>query len=86
MPGSSVYDTIAATYVDSWAQATADGTAIAYPGNPSGDTRGGRIDYVYYSRGTDVLALQSVQVFDVRNANGVMPSDHRPLLSIFTVK
>jgi hypothetical protein len=25
-------------------------------------------------------------VFDTRDANGVMPSDHRPLLSTFTVK
>ena len=74
------------TYVDSWAQAQADGTAVAYPGNTAGNTRNSRIDYIYYSKGATVLQLKSSQVFDVRDSNGVMPSDHRPVMSVFTVK
>lgn len=75
-----------ATYVDSWAQAQSDGTAIAYPGNTEGNTRNTRLDYIYYSKGATTLKLISSQVFDVREADGVMPSDHRPVLSIFAVK
>ena len=33
------------TYYDSWAEAQADGTAVAYAGNTAGNTRNGRIDY-----------------------------------------
>ena len=75
-----------AAYVDSWAQAQSEGTAIAYPGNTAGNTRHTRLDYIYYSKGSSGLTLVSSQVFDVTDAHGVMPSDHRPVLSIFTVK
>ena len=34
---------------------------------------------IYYSKGATALKLVSSQVFDVRDANGVMPSDHRPV-------
>jgi endonuclease/exonuclease/phosphatase (EEP) superfamily protein YafD len=73
-------------YVDSWAQAQRDGTAIAYADNPDGRTRHTRLDYIYYSKGATALKLVSSQVFDVRDANGVMPSDHRPVLSVFTFR
>jgi endonuclease/exonuclease/phosphatase family metal-dependent hydrolase len=85
-PSTTENTTMKATYVDSWAQAQTDGTAVAYPGNTAGNTRKSRIDYIYYSKGATVLKLVSSQVFDVRDANGVMPSDHRPVLSTFTVK
>jgi len=85
-PGSTENSTMTATYVDSWAQAQANGTAVAYAGNTAGNTRNSRIDYIYYSKGATALKLQSSQVFDVRDANGVMPSDHRPVMSIFAVK
>jgi endonuclease/exonuclease/phosphatase family metal-dependent hydrolase len=78
--------TMIKTYYDSWAEAQADGTAIAYAGNTAGNTRNGRIDFIYYSRTATNLALKSSQVYDTRDANGVMPSDHRPLMSVFTVK
>jgi endonuclease/exonuclease/phosphatase family metal-dependent hydrolase len=84
-PGSTENATMKATYYDSWAEAQADGTAVAYPGNTAGNTRNSRIDYIYYSKTATHLTLKSSQVFDVRDANGVMPSDHRPILSIFTV-
>jgi len=85
-PGSTENATMKLTYYDSWAEAQADGTAVAYPGNTAGNTRNSRIDYIYYSKTASYLTLKSSQVFDVRDANGVMPSDHRPILSIFTVK
>jgi endonuclease/exonuclease/phosphatase family metal-dependent hydrolase len=85
-PDTTESATMRPTYVDSWAQAQSDGTAIAYPDNPTGKTRNTRLDYIYYSKGATALKLVSSQVFDVRDANGVMPSDHRPLLSIFTVR
>jgi endonuclease/exonuclease/phosphatase family metal-dependent hydrolase len=85
-PSTTENTTMKATYIDSWAQAQADGTAVAYPGNTAGNTRNSRIDYIYYSKGATVLKLVSSQVFDVRDANGVMPSDHRPVMSTFTIK
>ena len=85
-PGSIENATMKTTYVDSWAQAQSDGTAVAYADNPAGNTRRSRIDYIYYSKGATSLKLVSSQVFDVRDANGVMPSDHKPLLSVFTIR
>jgi exonuclease III len=61
--------------------AASKGTAIAFSGN-TGETKKGRIDYIYYSKGSK-LAVKSSQVYDTRDANGVMPSDHRPVLTTF---
>jgi endonuclease/exonuclease/phosphatase family metal-dependent hydrolase len=85
-PTTTEYATMKGTYVDSWAQAKSDGTAVSYPDNPTGKTRNSILDYIFYSKGATGLKLVSSQVFDVRDANGVMPSDHRPLLSVFTIK
>jgi endonuclease/exonuclease/phosphatase family metal-dependent hydrolase len=74
------------TYYDSWAQAVSKGLDVSYSGNPDGNTRHTRIDYIYYSHGASALVLRRVQVFDTRNSSGVMPSDHRPLMATFTVK
>jgi endonuclease/exonuclease/phosphatase family metal-dependent hydrolase len=71
-------------YYDSWTTAAANGTATAFAGN-SGQTKSGRIDYIFYSKGSN-LAVQSAQVFDTRDANGITPSDHRPVLTTFLVK
>jgi endonuclease/exonuclease/phosphatase family metal-dependent hydrolase len=79
-------NTMRATYVDSWAAAQAANTDIAYAGNEEGKTRGGRIDYIYYSKSASKLRLVSSQVFDVRDSKGVMPSDHRPVMSTFEVQ
>jgi endonuclease/exonuclease/phosphatase family metal-dependent hydrolase len=84
--GSSENATMKKTYYDSWAEAQGDNTDIAYPGNEAGNTRNSRIDYIYYSRDASHLELKSSQVFDTRDSKGIMPSDHRPLLSIFKVK
>jgi endonuclease/exonuclease/phosphatase family metal-dependent hydrolase len=72
-------------YYDSWAVATANGTATAFSGN-NGETKNGRIDYIFYSRSSPNLKVLSSQVYDTRDSNGVMPSDHRPVLTVFEVK
>jgi len=72
-------------YTDSWTVAAGNGTAVAFSGN-SGQTKNGRIDYIFYSKGAANLSVASSQVFDTRDANGVMPSDHRPVLTTFTVR
>ena len=78
--------TMKQSYYDSWAEAQSDGTAVAYAGNTSGNTRHGRIDFIYYSHGSSALVMKGSQVFDTRDSNGVTPSDHRPLMTTFTVK
>jgi endonuclease/exonuclease/phosphatase family metal-dependent hydrolase len=72
-------------YYDSWAVAARNGTAIAFSGN-TGETKKGRIDYIFYSKNATQLSVKSSQVYDTRDANGVMPSDHRPVLTTFYVR
>lgn len=85
-PGSPENGMLKKTYYDSWAEAQSDGTAVAYAGNTAGNTRRSRIDYIYYSHGATALVLNESQVFDTRDSNGVMPSDHRPVLTTFTIR
>jgi endonuclease/exonuclease/phosphatase family metal-dependent hydrolase len=72
-------------YHDSWAVAAANGAAIAFSGN-SGETKNGRIDYIFYSKSSANLQVVSSQVYDTRDSAGVTPSDHRPVLTTFVVK
>ncbi len=85
-PYSSEYYAATTTHVDAWLAASAAGTALNYPGNCDGCTRNSRIDYVFYSKGATSLSLDSAQIVDTRDANGVMPSDHKPMLVKFTVR
>ena len=73
------------TYYDSWTVALNQGSATAFAGN-AGQTKNGRIDYIFYSKSSRNLSVKSSQVYDTRDANGVMPSDHRPVLTTFLVK
>lgn len=73
------------TYYDSWTVAASQGTAVAFAGN-SGQTKNGRIDYIFYSKTSPNLAVKSSQVYDTRDSSGVMPSDHRPVLTTFVVR
>ena len=73
------------TYYDSWTVALNQGAASAFSGN-TGQTKSGRIDYIFYSRSSRNLSVKSSQVYDTRDANGAMPSDHRPVLTTFIVK
>lgn len=84
-PGAGEYSSMSASYYDSWAQSVTAGTAIAYAGNTAGNTRNSRIDYVWYSRSATSLSLLSTQVYDTRDASGIMPSDHRPVVAVFRV-
>jgi endonuclease/exonuclease/phosphatase family metal-dependent hydrolase len=72
-------------YQDSWTVAANNGTSSAFAGN-SGETKNGRIDYIFYSKGASSLSVKSSQVVDTRDASGVMPSDHRPVLTVFSVR
>jgi endonuclease/exonuclease/phosphatase family metal-dependent hydrolase len=81
-PGTSDYYLMATPYQDAWAAAKSAGTATSY--NGTGATHGAsRFDYVFYSR-TSTLTLKSVNVPDTR-VNGVYPSDHDPVVAVFTV-
>ncbi len=86
LPYSTEIGTFTQAYYDGWAEAVKLGIQQSAPDNPYGYTRNGRIDYVFYSHGEQHLTLQHVQVVDTRDANGIMPSDHRPLLATFAVK
>jgi endonuclease/exonuclease/phosphatase family metal-dependent hydrolase len=78
--------TMTASYFDAWAEAKRAGIAFAPSDNPDGNTRNSRIDYLFYSRGEQHLTLRKVQVVETRDANGVMPSDHRPVVAEFLVQ
>ncbi len=84
-PDQSSIATMTTRYRDAWAVAAAAGRASSFSGN-DGETKKGRIDYIYYSRGASVLSLRKVEVPDTRDASGRMPSDHRPVLATFDVK
>jgi endonuclease/exonuclease/phosphatase family metal-dependent hydrolase len=73
------------TYYDSWTVAANQGAATAFAGN-AGETKNGRIDYIFYSKNSPNLAVMSSQVYDTRDSAGVMPSDHRPVLTTFIVR
>ena len=73
------------TYYDSWTVARNQGSAVAFAGN-SGETKSGRIDFIFFSKNSRNLSVKSSQVYDTRAANGVMPSDHRPVLTTFIVR
>lgn len=62
------------------AEAKADGTAIAYPGNEDGNTRNSRIEYIFLSRQASNISIVSSQVCDARDpkngdAVGSRPDD-----------
>jgi endonuclease/exonuclease/phosphatase family metal-dependent hydrolase len=85
-PGAAEIANMTSVAHDAWAVAVANNTDVAYAGNEAGNTRNSRIDYVFYSKSATRLAVKAAQVFDTRDANGVMPSDHRPVMATFEVK
>jgi endonuclease/exonuclease/phosphatase family metal-dependent hydrolase len=85
-PGATEIANMTGLYYDSWAKAKSAGTAVAYSGNEAGNTRNSRIDYIWFSKTASRLVLKEARVFDTRDANGVMPSDHRPLMATYEVK
>jgi endonuclease/exonuclease/phosphatase family metal-dependent hydrolase len=85
-PGAWEISNMTSGHYDAWSVAVQNNVEVAYSGNLAGNTRNSRIDYVFYSRGASRLHLKETRVFDTRDSNGVMPSDHRPLMSTFEVK
>jgi endonuclease/exonuclease/phosphatase family metal-dependent hydrolase len=85
-PGDPPITTMTAAYYDAWAHGKLTGAASAPPDNPEGYTRNSRIDYIFFSRGEQHLTLRKIQVVETRDANGVMPSDHRPVVAEFLVQ
>jgi len=73
------------TYRDSWTDAGS--RAVQFSGlAPDGATRKGRIDYIFYSRGSGHLAVRRSEVVDTRDSRNAMPSDHRPVVTTFDVR
>jgi endonuclease/exonuclease/phosphatase family metal-dependent hydrolase len=102
-PDTSEVSGMMSQYYDYWQVAMSLGVATAYPDNPvymHTRTRRGRIDYVFYSRGSSSLTLRSAQIPDSRdlsNTNvvvylgtlddrGVRPSDHNHVVVTFDVR
>ena len=85
-PGAGEIANMTSAYIDTWAQAVADNTDVSYSGNTAGNTRNSRIDYVWLSKNASRATIKASQVFDVRNSSGVMPSDHRPVMTTFEIK
>jgi endonuclease/exonuclease/phosphatase family metal-dependent hydrolase len=84
-PQSTEYYTAAANHIDGWPKAKSLGTAVNYSGNCDGCTRNSRIDYIWLSKGSTHLSVKSAQIYDTRDANGIMPSDHKPWMVVFNV-
>jgi endonuclease/exonuclease/phosphatase family metal-dependent hydrolase len=81
-PTTTEITTMKGTYVDTWLAAQALGTAIG-----NGITHGShRIDYIFQSKTAVNLTLVSEQIYATADANGVMPSDHEPVVAVFEVK
>jgi endonuclease/exonuclease/phosphatase family metal-dependent hydrolase len=75
-----------AGYRDAWADAKSGGYAHSPSDNPNGYTRGSRIDILYTSTGATYVKPTRVEVIETRDANGYMPSDHRPLVVTYSVR
>jgi endonuclease/exonuclease/phosphatase family metal-dependent hydrolase len=74
-------------FTDTWAKAASLSQAYSYPGNTSfGATRNSRIDFIWTSSKATALVVKRSEVFDTRDANGYMPSDHKPVMTTFEVK
>lgn len=86
-PDQSAIGELTGQYRDSWTEAANRGQAVSFAGlDPVGATRNGRIDYIFYSRGASGLGVLRSEVVDTRDSHGVMPSDHRPVLTTFEVR
>jgi endonuclease/exonuclease/phosphatase family metal-dependent hydrolase len=85
-PGTTEINEMGRTYYDGWAVARSKGVAYSFPGNPDGNTRNTRIDYVWSSRGASYLTVTRAEVFDTRDSSGLKPSDHNPLIVTYQVR
>jgi endonuclease/exonuclease/phosphatase family metal-dependent hydrolase len=73
-------------YNDGWMQAVENGTATDYAGNSRpGATHTYKIDFIFESEGASRISVRSARVYDTRDAHGVRPSDHKPLMVTFNI-
>jgi len=84
-PGTAEINEMLKTHKDAWLVAKEKGAAVSFSGNPDGNTRNTRIDYVWYSRGATALSTTRAEVFDTRDSTGKKPSDHNPLIATIQV-
>jgi endonuclease/exonuclease/phosphatase family metal-dependent hydrolase len=76
----------AETYTNAWTAAKAIGTAKDDSSSCDGCTfKSYRIDHVFTSKSASFLRLRSAEVVDTRDADGVRPADHKPLLVTYSV-
>lgn len=86
-PDQSSIAEVNKTYTDTWTAAVNLGTATGISGiTPFGATKKGRIDYIFLSKGSSGMSVLSSMVYDTRDGSGIMPSDHRPVLTTFEVR
>jgi endonuclease/exonuclease/phosphatase family metal-dependent hydrolase len=84
-PTGSTITYMKGSYSDGWLEAKAGGFAYSASDNKNGYTRNSRIDYALTSKGAANLTMTRFEVLDTRDANGVMPSDHRPIVIDYVV-
>jgi endonuclease/exonuclease/phosphatase family metal-dependent hydrolase len=84
-PTGSTITYMKGEYTDGWLEAKAGGFAYSASDNRNGYTRNSRIDYVLTSKGAAHLTMTRFEVVDTRDAKGVMPSDHRPIVIDYLV-
>ncbi len=73
-------------HTDAWLAAKTMGTASTTPATAMAARATAASTTSSRSKGATSLALKSVQIFDTRNASGVMASDHKPMLAIYDLK
>ncbi|HEU4796635.1 MAG TPA: PKD domain-containing protein, partial [Pyrinomonadaceae bacterium] len=99
-PNWADWGTMTLSNYDSWYEAANAGIAFAYPDNPEGRTRKGRVDYINYSKNASGLRLVETRMPDQRDLNnrnvaitvgnsndwGVRPSDHNFFVTTFEIR
>ena len=79
---TSQYTEMSKTHNDGWVAARNKGTAFSYSGNPDGNTRNTRIDYVWYSKGATALVVTRADVYNTKTTI----SDHNAVMVTFQVR
>jgi endonuclease/exonuclease/phosphatase family metal-dependent hydrolase len=79
---TSQYTEMSKTHNDGWVAARNKGTAFSYSGNPDGNTKNTRIDYVWYSKGATALVVTRAEVYYTKTTI----SDHNAVMVTFQVK
>ena len=85
-PGTPEITEMLRTYNDGWAVARGKGVAVSLPGNPDGNTRNTRIDYVRLFEGRDRSSSSPAPKCSTRVTRSDEVSDHNPLMVTFQVR